>query len=344
MKILFSGYHNPNFFTITEYMEGAIRKSGHELIVFDDRKFIFPGRLREKLDFLQSWDIERLNLKLLSLVKKHKPDICILAGANRILPQTAGKIRQQGVKTVMWISDPPKSQAYFEDIYRVICNCDFVFAGGSESFELVSERGYKNIYMLPFACDPQQHMPVELTEKDKKSYVAEVAFMGTVDPGIYPDRVKILEQICDFDLGVWGPGTEQLSKGSPLQNHIRGGQAKPEVWRKIYSAAKVVIATHYRHPKDEMPCYQVSPRVYEALACGAFLITDRQKDIFSLFKDKIHLVTFNDVTELRALIRYYLENEDQRKEIAIQGRDFVINNHTYLHRINYMLDIISRRT
>ncbi|MFQ5964669.1 MAG: hypothetical protein ACE5KZ_10320 [Candidatus Scalinduaceae bacterium] len=61
MKILFSGYHNPNFITITEYIERAILKQGHELETYDYRSFIIPGRIREKVQFLDQCILKELN-------------------------------------------------------------------------------------------------------------------------------------------------------------------------------------------------------------------------------------------------------------------------------------------
>ena len=57
MKILFSGYHNPDFLTITEYMEMAIENLGHKPVVFDDRRHIVPGRLRRKIGWLNKFDL-----------------------------------------------------------------------------------------------------------------------------------------------------------------------------------------------------------------------------------------------------------------------------------------------
>ena len=54
MKILFSSFHNPHFITITEYIECAIKEMQHELINFDDRQHVIPGRIRKKLRLVTS--------------------------------------------------------------------------------------------------------------------------------------------------------------------------------------------------------------------------------------------------------------------------------------------------
>jgi spore maturation protein CgeB len=89
--------------------------------------------------------------------------------------------------------------------------------------------------------------------------------------------------------------------------------------------------------EGKIPCYQASPRVYEALACGAFLMVDAQRDVMALFKDREHLVVFRDIEELRRLLKYYLEMPEERKKIAENGRKAVLSSHTYRHRIERIL-------
>jgi len=84
MKILLSSYHNPNFITITEYIEFAIEELKHELIRFDDRQHIVPGRLRDKIKWLADFDQKCLNNNLVSIVDKTNPEIAIIAGGHRI--------------------------------------------------------------------------------------------------------------------------------------------------------------------------------------------------------------------------------------------------------------------
>jgi hypothetical protein len=63
MKILFSGYHNPNFLTITEYMERAVKALGHDLMFFDDRQHVIPGRMRQRVKWLDRFDLQHINKK-----------------------------------------------------------------------------------------------------------------------------------------------------------------------------------------------------------------------------------------------------------------------------------------
>lgn len=336
MKVLFSSNKNPHFITITEYIENAFNATGCETLFFNNRAFIIPGRIRERMTYLNKLDLKRINKKLISAIKSFKPELFLEAGGHRILPETVNQIKKDGIKTALWTIDAPRD---FEPIIKAAPHYDFVFTGGSEAYDILKEMGIKNLYRLPFACDPEIHRPQELTEEEKMLYGCDIAFVGTVDPDIYPFRIKILEAISDFNLGIWGPGSDKIPHNSPLKQHIRGEKTTPEVWTKIYSASKIALCIHYKDPEGKILCHQASPRVYEALACGAFLMVDAQRDVLTLFKDREELVVFREIDELRRLLQYYLERPEERKKIAENGRKTVLNGHTYRHRVEEILRI-----
>ena len=78
------------------------------------------------------------------------------------------------------------------------------------------------------------------------------------------------------------------------------------------------------------------------MACGGFVLSDRQKDVLALFKDGEHLVTFDDGKDLVDKIKYFLQHPEERKKIAAAGRREVLNKHTYTHRIQSLLSLIRR--
>ena len=331
MKIIFSSNKNPHFVTITEYIERALKETS-EVYFFDDRNFIIPGRVRKRVSFFQSWDLSRINNNLIRTVDKFRPNIFLEVGGHRILPDTVKKIKKMKIKTILWTIDPPRD---FEPIIESAPFYDFVFCGGSEAIEILKKCNIKNLYFLPFACDPEYAHPVEVSNEEKEFYGSDVVFVGSY----YPNRLEILEKISDFNLSVWGPGWDRIPKNSPLKKRIKKtcGVSYKE-WRRIYSSCKIALTIHYQDGKTL--CYQASPRVYEVLACRCFLLSDRQRDVINLFEPKQHLDVFSDVSELREKINYYINNEEERKTIAERGFKEVINRHTYFHRITQMLGVV----
>jgi spore maturation protein CgeB len=334
MKILFSGYHNPHFATITEYMEGAIRSLGHELIVFDDRQHIIPGRVRWYIQWLYHYDLRRINRKIVSLAIQTKPDIAIVTGGHRIRSESVEMLKDSGIRTALWTIDAPLN---FGPIINAAPHYDHIFCQGTEAVELLHISGITGAQWLPVACDPTVHKPVRLSSEDQRQYGNDVVFVGSY----YPNRAELFEKLVDFDLGVWGPGWENLDKGSRLMGCIQGSHTAPSEWSKIYSAGKIVLATHYRDPGGRFPVYQASPRVFETLACEAFVISDDQRDVFSLFTEGEHLARYADRDDLIKKVAYYLDRPGERREIARRGRQEVLAHHTYVHRIERLLSIVS---
>ena len=338
MKVLFSSYKNPNFISITEYIEKALSAQGCHTVFFNNRDFIIPGRLRKRITYLEKIDLKKINSRLVANITSLKPDLFLEAGGYRILPETIERIKNIGVKTVLWTIDAPRE---FDPIIKAAPHYDFVFTGGSEAYDILQYAGIKNLHWLPFACDPDFHKPQKLAKEEKRLYDCDIAFVGTLDPDLYPYRMRILEAISDFNIGVWGPGSEKIPSSSPLKKRIRGNKTVPEVWSKIYSQAKIVLCSHYKDPDGKIPCHQASPRVYEVLACGSFLMVDEQKDVKKLFEDHKELVIFKNISELKKHLSYYLKRTEERKLIAALGRKSVLKRHTYEHRVKNLLKVVS---
>lgn len=80
----------------------------------------------------------------------------------------------------------------------------------------------------------------------------------------------------------------------------------------------------------------VNQRVFDVPACGAFLLTDHQESIEGLFEVGKEVVTYKDRGEIADLVRFYLRDDAARETIAGKGRERVLAEHTYRHRIRTM--------
>jgi spore maturation protein CgeB len=338
MKVLFSSNKNPHFETFTEYIEKAFKENGCETVFFENRDFGIPGRIRDRVVYLHGWDLRRLNKRLFDIARQYQPDLFLEAGGWNILPDAIVDMKKLGIKTVLWTVDAPR---IFESIIKSAPYYDYVFTQGSEAYEILEQCNIKNLFWMPFACDPDIHKPVVVSDDEAKRYGCDVCFVGSGGE-LYSQRREYLESLTDFDLGIWGPGWEALPQETSLKRFIKGGQTKPEEWVKIFSAAKIVFHSHYHDPEGKILCYQASPRVFETLACGAFLVCDHQRDVLRLFKAGEHLTVFRNKRELRKIVSYYLNHIEEARSISENGRKEVLQNHTYKHRIKEILETVQR--
>lgn len=106
----------------------------------------------------------------------------------------------------------------------------------------------------------------------------------------------------------------------------------------FYNACKINFnATSLQMPEA------VNQRVFDVPACGSFLLTDHQKAIEELFEVGEEIVTYKNIEEIPELVRFYLNNHVSRKEIAIKGRERVLKEHTYKHRLRKIIEIMRAR-
>jgi spore maturation protein CgeB len=335
MRILVSGYHNPHYATITEYVERAVERLGHETVSFDDRGHIFPGRLRERIPILEAISLAVINRNLVRIAERVRPGLVLVIGGHRIRKPALHRLIRSGVPVVLWTTDAPRATDVMPDTAPLYTR---VFCQGTEYVDILRRRGVAGADVLPMACDPEVHRRVDVSTEDHRAFASEVAFVGSW----YENRADVLRSAAHRPLAIWGPGWERRELPSALQACVRGAHTPPEKWVRIYSASKIVLALHYVDPEGRYPVHQASPRVFEAMACGAFVLSDRQRDVFALFRDGEHLVSFSGSADLDRKIAYYLEHEDERLRIAAAGRAEVLRHHTYAHRVEQLLNPLPR--
>lgn len=81
-------------------------------------------------------------------------------------------------------------------------------------------------------------------------------------------------------------------------------------------------------------------RVWDILGAGGFLITNYQKELPLFFEDGVDLVWFKNKQELQEKIAYYLEHEEERRQIAQNGYNKVKAYHRYANRFDDMSEIV----
>jgi spore maturation protein CgeB len=65
------------------------------------------------------------------------------------------------------------------------------------------------------------------------------------------------------------------------------------------------------------------------MGCGGFLLTNYSPGLEKIFTKGEHLEWYSSQEECLALIDYYLQHEDRRKEIAQNGYQFAHAHRTY---------------
>jgi glycosyltransferase involved in cell wall biosynthesis len=136
-------------------------------------------------------------------------------------------------------------------------------------------------------------------------------------------RRRIVDDLAGttHDLAIYGRGwTPELADPKFVK-----GELIPNVdLARYYAAAAIVLNDHWDDMRDEG---FISNRIYDALASGAFVISDHVHGIAAEFDGAV--VTYAASADLAGLIDRYLADPDERRRLAEIGRTAVLERHTF---------------
>ena len=192
------------------------------------------------------------------------------------------------------------------------------------AFRMVSERPFRR-------CCRDPDGPIGTRDVFHFAGGGEIRFRGrrimAGDPLYRLSCVRALEEFRPCirgDAGWKGLVGRAFRLGPPLEYH--------KELPAFYNACTVNFnATNLQMGKA------VNQRVFDVPACGAFLLTDHQESVEGLFEVGKEVVTYKDRGEIADLVRFYLRNDAAREAIAGKGRERVLAEHTYKHRIGTIL-------
>lgn len=152
-----------------------------------------------------------------------------------------------------------------------------------------------------------------------ETYKQDVLFVGN-SRNIYRKVIKDLLP-TKYNLAVYGAGWDKFID----KRYIKGEHIPNNQLRKAYSSCGVLLNDHW---EDMRKKGFISNRIFDALACGACVISDEIEGIDELFGS--HVITYRNHKDLNNLIGEYL-NKNIKYDASL------IENHTYSKRVDIIL-------
>ena len=189
---------------------------------------------------------------------------------------------------------------------------------------ILKERLNTQVETLFQCTDPE----VFFTHKED-NLCEDILFVG-VTRKVYRQIVKdSLEK--GHNVSIYGVGWEEFID----EDLIKGEFIPNDELYKYYSSCKILLNDHWEDMRDlDFP----SNRLFDALACGTFVISDDIPSAKTLFDGNI--VTYRDADDLDEKINYYLNNPQKREELAKKGKEIVLNNHTFDNRVDEIVEAL----
>jgi hypothetical protein len=210
---------------------------------------------------------------------------------------------------------------------------DLIFTSLPYYVTLFRRAGLDSCY-LPLAFEPR--VRERLGSLPKPHYGA--VFVGGVSSH-HTEGTRLLERLAAaVPLDTWGYGYEKLPPTSPLRSRHHGAAYGLSMYR-VLAQSRIVLNRHI----DLAGRFAANMRLYEATGMGACLVTDRRDNLAQLFDPHREVVVYDSVDDCIDKVRYLLEHEAERAEIAAAGQRRTLGEHTYAHRMEEVAYQVEQR-
>lgn len=85
----------------------------------------------------------------------------------------------------------------------------------------------------------------------------------------------------------------------------------------------------------------VTQRAFDVPAAGGFLLTDRRRQMDELFEMGVESVCYDQPEDIEDAVQRWSKDRERAMNVTRAARKRIASEHTYLHRVQRMLDILS---
>lgn len=272
---------------------------------------------------------------LIEMVRKVKPDLvyCQIQHTTIVDADTLRAIRAfvPNVKIVQYTID---ARSYIPKTYFEVAKiCDLNLICSTGQIQMYRNNGVPNVHFLNVGYSPNLYFP---ENEPKESYEFDTVFLANVNPiESYPghqermDTVYALRKTFGNRFGLFGNGwPRDLKSLGPIDIN----KAVEQVYSRSFSTISI---SHF----NEIDHY-FSDRLLMCLASGRPTVSWHFPGYESYFVDNCDLVIAKGSEDIVSKVQYLLENKERANFIGMNGAAKVFAEHTYLSRINEMLEMI----
>ena len=227
-----------------------------------------------------------------------------------------------GQFNVLWsISHPAELTGEECDGYDLVAVASPLFAAQ------LQERTATPVMVLEQATDPWVMRPDPTPE-----LAHELVYVANSRGVLRPIARDLLP--TERDLAIWGTLWEGLIDTTQLiAKHVPNDEL-----HRVYSSAGIVLNDHWEDMREHG---YISNRVYDALACGALVLSDDVPGLTERFGEAV--AVYRSREELHELIERLLADPAERRRRCELGRATVLAGHTFAHRVEELLAVVRER-
>ncbi|GGD35994.1 FkbM family methyltransferase [Sinisalibacter lacisalsi] len=233
---------------------------------------------------------------------------------------------QHGVPTAFWNKEDP---VHFETFLTTAQKFDHVFTTDVDCIaRYKAALGHDRVHLLPFACQPEIHNPIE-SEPRKDAFCFAGAYYTR-----YPDRTRDLDEFLSsltghrpFEIFDRNHGKDHPDYMFPqaYRHHIVGSLPPSQIDRAYKGYALGINLNSVKHSQS-----MFARRVYELLACNTRVVSNYAAGLRRMFGDLV-IATDSGAEALRRIRKQ--DETGLGERLRLIGLRKVMSQHTYGHRL-----------
>lgn len=261
-------------------------------------------------------DIPKLQAEVMSALQRYQPE-AVFMQIQREGIITPEMVKEMDCKVINWTGDvrAPLPKWYIE----VGRECHMSLFTNEPDIDQMIKEGCSADFMN-IGYDERVYYPY-----GEKIDCPEVVFLGN-NYNHFPlsrersQLIKVMRNQFGDNFGLYGSGWGGLENGNFNGDEIEEA--------KIIRSAKIAInLSHFNYGRYS------SDRLQRILGCGTMCISHNFKGLSKDYQNNVHLKAYNNVHEVPRMVRYYLKETEERKQIALNGWRLAYNSQTWAHRI-----------
>ena len=343
MKILFAApfTHSNITFFISNFFKGLAKSAkdlGHEVRVVQTTDTTFPlnNSYEKEFNIFNHFtknlacigNDNYMGQALLDEVKNFGPDILFLHVINTYdISEYINQIKKLGTVVVTWLGVHPSVVS--GGIHKILKNSDHTLIYDKSYADYYSDTlGIDNLIVVSLGCDTDYFDSITPDNNFIEENSNDISFIGMIDSS----RGEILSSLTDYNLGIW---SWNINNHFPELKKRNRGVVFGDNMVKTLKSSKIALNIHRK--------YEVSGgnyRLFEIPASKTFQLVDEKEEISKYFIPGEEIVTFKDVKDLRNKTAYFLNNDNERNEIALAGYRRVKKDHNLDNRLEDILSLI----
>jgi len=292
------------------------------------RRIMQPRRtIKESLFLFNIMKLLRIDKYFLKTVKMYDPD-CVLSLVPYIFP--AYVFKKWGIPYFYWNVDDP--QNFSDEVIKTAKLSSHTFTISYGNIPQYKKHGVNNISYLPLAADPDIFKPKNKDFNPKY----DIVYVGnyTLDKVKgYKKYLFPVLRLSDIKVMIYGNRWPRL----PI---VKGSIPYCSV-PKIYYNSRIVLNIHTDLQRRTF--LSLNMRTFEALSCGACLVSDYvpgMETYFELQKDLMAIPETIAEKSIILVIKNLLKDDEVRKEMEIRSYRKIQKYHTYVNRARSLLRTI----